>query len=111
MNGRPIRHIFHRFKMCRHQVNAVSYSNSKLRPDLNNSAKTKVIEATAPPQQQHKRGTIFATPFNYHMINRHLRIRDFSALVHYLELFCHLHRNLKFETNFSKRVSMVHVQQ
>ena len=43
--------------MC--QINLNKVSNSKLRPNLCNYVKTKVIEFTAPAQQPHKRGTMF----------------------------------------------------
>ena len=41
------------------QIDSNKVSNSKLKPDLSNCAKTKIIESTAPPQQQYKRGTLF----------------------------------------------------
>ena len=40
-------------------IDSYKVSNSKLKLGLCNCAKTETIEATAPPQQQDKRGTIF----------------------------------------------------
>ena len=41
------------------QIDSSKVSNSKLKPDLCNFVKTEMIESTAPPQQSHKRDTIF----------------------------------------------------
>ena len=41
------------------QMDTYKVSNSKLKPDLCNCVKIKIIESTAPPQQPHKRGTMF----------------------------------------------------
>ena len=41
------------------QIDSYKVSNSKLKPDLCNCAETEIIESRAPPQQKHKRGTIF----------------------------------------------------
>ena len=40
-------------------IDSFKVSNSKLNPDLCNCVKTEMIESIAPPQQPHKRGTIF----------------------------------------------------
>ena len=40
-------------------IESCKVSNSKLKLDLCNCAKTEISESTAPPQQQHKRDTIF----------------------------------------------------
>ena len=42
---------------CQIDSNKVSYS--KLKPDLCNCLEIELIESIAPPQQPHKRGTIF----------------------------------------------------
>ena len=44
------------------QIDSYKVSNSKLKPDLCNCAKSEIIEFMAPPQQQHKGGTIFGHP-------------------------------------------------
>ena len=41
------------------QIDSNKVSSSKLRPDLCSCVKTEMIESTTPPQQPHKRGTIF----------------------------------------------------
>ena len=46
---------------CQNDSNKVS--NSKLKSDLCNCVAIEIIEPTASPQQQHKRGTIFGTPY------------------------------------------------
>ena len=43
-------------------IDSYKFSNSKLKSNLCNCVKTNMIEWTAPPQQQHKLGTIFGTP-------------------------------------------------
>ena len=40
------------------QIDSYKVSNSTLKPDLCKFAKTEMIESTAPPQQQNKRGTV-----------------------------------------------------
>ena len=40
------------------QINSFDVSNSKLKPGLCSGAKTEINESTAPPQQQHKWGTL-----------------------------------------------------
>ena len=41
------------------QIDSHKVSNFKLKPDLCNCSKIEMIEYMAPPQQQHKQGTIF----------------------------------------------------
>ena len=40
------------------QIDSNNISNSELKPDLCNGAKTEMIQSMAPPQQPNKRGTI-----------------------------------------------------
>ena len=44
------------------QIDSNKVSNSKLKPVQCNCVKTKMIDATAPPQQPHKGAHIFGTP-------------------------------------------------
>ena len=41
------------------QIDLYEVSNFKLKPELCSCEKTEMIESAAPPQQPHKRGTIF----------------------------------------------------
>ena len=41
------------------KIDSSNVSNSKLKPDSYNYVKTKTIESSAPPQEPHKRSTIF----------------------------------------------------
>ena len=41
------------------QIESSMVSNFKLKPSLRNCVKMEIIEPTSPPQQLHKRGTIF----------------------------------------------------
>ena len=41
------------------QIDSYKVSNFNLKPDLCSRVKFETIECTAPPQQPHKRGTIF----------------------------------------------------
>ena len=51
-------YLYHRSAtIC--QIDSYKVSNSKLKPDLSNCVKTKMIEHAAPPQQPDKLGTIF----------------------------------------------------
>ena len=49
-------------------IDLYKVSNSKLKPDLRNCVKIDIIEPKAPPQKQHKRGTIFGTLCRYRKI-------------------------------------------
>ena len=45
------------------QIDSYKVSNSKLKPEQCRFLKDKMTESTAPPQQPHKRNTIFGTPY------------------------------------------------
>ena len=68
------------------QIDSNKVSNSKLKHDLCNCAKTEITESMAPPHQLHKRGTTFLG----HPVNSNI----FVARVSYLERW-----GFYFETN------------
>ena len=51
--------VHHKSATITCQIDSYKFSNSKLKPGLCNYVKARIVESTAPPQQKHKRGTIF----------------------------------------------------
>ena len=58
-----LRFLYHK-SVTTCQIDSYKASNSKLKPGLRKCVNIKISKYTAPPQQQHKRGTIFwDTPY------------------------------------------------